>query len=230
VTLGELRTDAKQRADMVNSGFITDPEWNTYINSSIAELYDLLVQKWGEDYFIEEGRATSDGVSTTIPLPSNFFKLMGVDLQYSGAPGGWVSLRQFQFAERNRASYPSMPASPYGGLVNTRYRLSGKNILFSPAPGAGQVFRFWYVPRVPKLVNDGDQMDFISGWEEYVVVDAAIKALAKEESDVSVLMAQKGALVARIESAAANRDGGAPAQVSDVRDDGTGWNGMGGFF
>jgi hypothetical protein len=59
--------------------------------------------------------------------------------------------------------------------------------------------------------------DGVSGWLEYVITDAAIKAMQKEESDVSVLMAQKAALVARIIAAAENRDAGNPATVADVQ-------------
>jgi len=55
-----------------------------------------------------------------------------------------------------------------------------------------------------------------NGWEEYVVVDAAIKCLNKEESDTSILFARKQALIDRIENMAANRDSGEPEQVTDV--------------
>lgn len=55
-----------------------------------------------------------------------------------------------------------------------------------------------------------------NGWEEYVVIDSAIKCLQKEESDVSMLMAQKQALIKRIENMAANRDAGEPDSVTDV--------------
>jgi hypothetical protein len=61
----------------------------------------------------------------------------------------------------------------------------------------------------------------ISGWLEYVITDVAIKILQKEESDVSVLMAQKMALKQRIQEAASNRDAGRPDSISDVR--GNGW-------
>lgn len=59
-------------------------------------------------------------------------------------------------------------------------------------------------------------MDWINGWEEYIVVDAAIKALGKEESDVTVLGARKAALLQRIQSIAENRDQGAPGKTVDV--------------
>jgi hypothetical protein len=61
-----------------------------------------------------------------------------------------------------------------------------------------------------------NQIDGVNGWEEFIVVDAAIKALEKAEYDTSTLMVSKAALLKRIEDAATNRDTGAPMSVSDV--------------
>ena len=60
-------------------------------------------------------------------------------------------------------------------------------------------------------------VDGVNGWEELITIDAAIKAMQKEESDVSVLAAQKGAIIERLEAEAENRDAGAPAIVGDAR-------------
>jgi hypothetical protein len=66
------------------------------------------------------------------------------------------------------------------------------------------------------LVLDADTFDGISGWEEYIVVDAAIKMLNKEESDVGVLSKEKDRLVLRITAASANRDIAEPEPIADV--------------
>ena len=50
-----------------------------------------------------------------------------------------------------------------------------------------------------------------------MIVDAAIKALIKEESDTSALERDKAAITARIESAAENRDAAKPQRVADVQ-------------
>lgn len=60
-----------------------------------------------------------------------------------------------------------------------------------------------------------DGNDF-NGWSEYVIIDAAIKCLVKEESDVSVLMMEKKQVLDRIEAMASNRDAGEPERVTDV--------------
>lgn len=226
-TLAEIRTQAKQRADMVNSQFVTDAEWLAYINGSAAELYDLLIQKYGDNY--EDATPytfTADGVLDRFPLPNGigaepaFYKLLGVDMQATGTTTGWMTLRPFTLSERNRVGILGVTAGARG--VVPRYRLSGDDLWLNPKPVSGQVFRIFYAKRFLPLEDDEDELDGVSGWEELVIVDAARKALLKEESDTSGLEREKLALLARIEAAAENRDPGSAATVADVRPRGFG--------
>lgn len=220
MTLAELRTAARQRSDMVNSTFVSDAEFNSYIQLSCYELYDLLVQKYGDDYFVKASPSaiSTDGINDHFSLPTDFYKLLGVDLLLSGsgATARYLSLRPFNFSERNSAG-PGFVAGP---RTNLRYRLNGSKLWISPFPPSGLSLVPQYVTTFTAPTADGTSVDMPGGWLEYVICDAAIKALQKEESDVSFLMAQKAALIARIESAAENRDAGSPATVADVRRDG----------
>lgn len=236
--LGSLRLQAQQRADRVNSNFVTKAEWNNYINQSYFELYDLLVNSF-EDYY----RATHTLVTTgsgSYPLPNGvitdidgttvsrpMYKLLGVDLGLSQNTLAWVTLRKFDFIARNRYVYPNLTANAVG-FSNLEYRVMGSNIEFIPSPGAGQYIKLYYVPRMIRLLKDTDMADGVSGWTEYIIVDAAIKALAKEEQDVTQLMAVKQVLTDRILSAAQNRDAGAPDTISATRKAGSGFNGPNG--
>jgi hypothetical protein len=56
--------------------------------------------------------------------------------------------------------------------------------------------------------------DGISGWEDYVVLDAAIKSRVKQLKPADELMAQKQALMARINRAAKDRIAGDPIVIS----------------
>jgi len=223
MSLGQVRLLAQQRADRVNSQFVTLPEWNSYINQSYFELYDLLVTLYEDYYLAEPVIFTTDG-NNTYDLPNGvnydgaapFYKLLGVDCGLGQSTNAWVTLKKFDFIQRNRYVYPNIGASLLG-VFNMRYRVMGDKLHFIPTPSANQFIRLWYIPRVTQLLKDTDIMDGVSGWTEYVVVDAAIKALQKEESDVSVLMAQKQMLKQRIEETAMNRDAGAPDTISDTR-------------
>lgn len=215
--LSDLRLAAKQRADMEHSAFLSDAEWNREINNSYLELYDILVEHYGDAYFSANPFPfTTDGVNVLFPLPVDFYKLQGVDVQLTGVnTGQWFTVARFNFAERNKYNLPSaLSGYRYSRL---RYRLNGSNIMVEPLPQAGLNFRLWYTPRLAPLINDTDVADGLSGWLDYVVVDAAIKALTKEESDTGELVRQKMSLHQRILSAAGSRDSGQPNTVQDTR-------------
>jgi len=299
---------------------------NSYINASYYELYDLLVQKYGNDYYVKEYSFNLVGNQSRYDLPDDFYKLLGVDLEIGSGPDGYVSLRPFSLAERNR--YSTANVQTWIGVTNLRYRLSGNKLWFTPSPQTGQTIRIWYIPRLKPLADpvtltiaeqpveadrlyigtfwanlgaligstvadtatqiadainqdplagvtaeasgnvitfsligttplsltllntdgtpgittrcqlsaatiSGDPItaDGVSGWLEYVITDAAIKAAQKEESDTTVLQFQKQALIKRIEAAAENRDAGSPATVADVQWTNGTWpfgNGFGG--
>lgn len=215
MTLAELRTATRQRADMVNSNFVSDTELNSYINQSIFELYDLLIQKYGNDYFVANPHTiTTDGTSDSYSLPTDFYKLLGIDLALSNSNDSYVTIKPFNFAERNRYAAPNFQS--FYGITNLRYRLRGNKVWFTPIAEANQTIRVWYIPTFVTLSSDSSTFDGISGWTEYVIIDAAIKCMQKEESDVSVLVLQKAAIIQRIEAASENRDAGFPKTISDV--------------
>lgn len=236
LSLGQVRLMAQQRADRVNSTFVTLPEWNAYINQSYFELYDLLVTVYEDYYLAAPITFTTDGVSSQYALPNGinysgaapFYKLMGVDCGLAQTPTAWFTLKKFNFIARNKYVFPQVTNTLLGNS-NPEYRVTGNSLYLIPTPAGGQFMRIWYVPRLTQLLQDNDILDGISGWSEYVIVDAAIKALQKEESDsdVAILMQQKMTLKQRIEESAMNRDAGQPDTVSDTRRY-SGWSGWGG--
>jgi hypothetical protein len=236
-TLAQIRTAIRQRADMVNSQFVTDAELNSYINQSLCELYDLLITLY-EDYYVAAPLTfQTDGTSAQYPLPDGtlysaapaFYKILGCDLGLTGNANAWVTLKKFDFISRNRYLYPQV-TSTYLGVFNLRYRVVGDTIMFIPTPSAGQYVKLWYIPQLTQLSSDTDKIPQImsgAGYSEYVIVDGAIKCLQKEESDVSVLQIQKMALIKRIEDSGMNRDAGQPDTISDVRTRAESWGGYG---
>lgn len=220
MSLAQFRTAVRQRTNNENAtgvytnSFITDAELNSYINQSIFELYDILIQKFGSEYFVANpSTITTDGVNSLFNLPADFYKLIGVALQINGS--SYVPLKQGSMAEM--LALQGVVNQQVIGVNTLIYRLRAGKIWIAPLPQAGQILQLIYVPTFTTLNGDSDTFDGISGWTEYVIVDASIKCLQKEESDVSVLMMQKAQLLERIESAAANRDAANPSTVADVQ-------------
>lgn len=83
------------------------------------------------------------------------------------------------------------------------------------------------------LTSFATGFDGISGWEDYVIIDAALKCAAKQEMDCSVFIAQKQAMMQRIEWAAANRTASDPMVAPagwGHNQGGGGWGGFGGGY
>lgn len=237
ISLGELRLRCQQKADRVNSNFVTLPEWNFFINQARYELYDLLITVY-EDYYVAPRLTFStDGTTQSYDLPNGanysgapaFYKMYGMDLGLDSTSNAAITLRKFSFIERNRYVYPQL-TSTYFGVFNLRYRVVGDEVMFIPTPSGGQIVGMWYYPRLESIVQDIDVVDGISGWEAYVIARAAKYALDKEESDTTKLDAEIIYLKQRVEESASNRDAGQPDTISNTRSSSESWgyNGMGG--
>jgi len=231
INLGYLRYMAQLKADKLNSLYLTMDEWNFNINQSANELYDLLVNKYGEDYFFAPALVIplTGAQYYAIPDGSNYngapalYKLNGIDANVSGNStgpnAGWVPLARANWSDRDR--YTTWPGQA-GALNNTyqmSYRQMGNNIFIFNTNTNINV-QIWYVPILTQMLQDTDMLPFsISGWSEFVIIDAAMKAMVKEESleKWTALAAIKAGLIERIEVTAPNRDTGQPNSVSNTR-------------
>jgi hypothetical protein len=256
MSLFELRLRSQQTADRVNNEFVTNPEWNAFLRLALYELYDLLITVY-EDYYIapyayinttgSNGQNSGtqyplpDGVSnylggisgqnaplTGVPAPA-YYKLVGVDLGVNTSNNAWVTIKRYNYIDRNKYVYPNSTSTIYG-VYNMAYRVMGGNIDFIPNPAGNQQIRLTYAPRLKGLLADTDVTTIgISGWLRYVIARAAKYALDKEEgSDTSKLDQEIAYLKLRIEQSASNRDIGEPDTISETRKDGVyGGNGWG---
>jgi hypothetical protein len=212
ITLAEMKLQARQRADMESSEFIGEAELTAYINNSIAELYDILTDAYGSEYFVESVTGSITAETASYALPTDFYELKAVDIRLDNQD--WVNVQRFNFNERNRAT--DFSSWDLSALCNIRYRIMGNNLLFTPIPDTSAEYQLWYVPVFEKLTDDSDTFDEQNAYSEYVIVDAAIKMLQKQEDDVSVLMAQKQALEKRIRDKSQARDAGSAPTISDL--------------
>jgi hypothetical protein len=206
-TLATLRARVRQTADMVNSTFISDAEINLWINLGLSELHDLLVTKF-EDYLESSKTQIITAGTSDYALPTDFLKLLTcgfVDGEYT------IPMKRVMNSERGYYYYATASNYPVA------YRIIGSNIRVFPANCAGTIV-YTYVPQFTSLAADGTLVNqaIPNGWEELAVLDAAIRCLAKEESDVRTLMAMKDRLMFRINEAASRRDTHQSYRIADV--------------
>lgn len=160
-----------------------------------------------EDYIASNGQPATD-----------VYQVRGVDAVYSS--NLIVNLPRYNWEERNlyNAVPELTPYSPISAYRVIQNPLNGKDCMqFIPGtPNGVSHYRVWYYPNPKVLTADTDTIDGRSGWEEWVVVDAAMKLLAKEESDTSQLEREAQRVWARIMAVAENRDAGQSKRITDV--------------
>lgn len=141
VALNTLRDEARQRADQVNSEFVTDTELNGYLNNSWSELYDILVSKYQDDYFLTSTTVTITSGTSSYSLPTDFYKARGVDLNINDNQD--TPLQRYTFADRTRDSLVRYAR-------DVKYRIQADNIVFAPSPSSNTA-TLWYIPKPRKL-------------------------------------------------------------------------------
>lgn len=229
INLGYLRYMSKLRADLLRSNFLTVDEWNFNINQSSNRLYDLLVRKFGDKYFlappIQFQTGGPPGMAYPLPNGANYsgapalYKLAGVDAGINATNNQWFTLPTFNWIDRNKYSTLQI-AGTIQSIYGLAYCMNGNNLFFIPNPTVAQTIQLWYVPILTQMLQDTDMMPFsISGWSELVILDAGIKALVKEESydQATALMNERSEILERIETTAANKNVDQPNTISNTR-------------
>lgn len=221
-TMAELISQVRRRADVEGSAFVSDPELQDYINDSIADLHSELVARWGDEYFaVEEvitvpgGAVDEDG--TAVPISPPFddppLKVLGVAL-FLESDQRIIPLQSFNFGDTIQRLDPSDWAN-----VPPRYKLKGNDTLSFDRPPQFdmQVIVRAIVQARRYDAASPDEINELYAWREYVIVDATIKVLSKEESDTGALDGRKQLLLARISANAPPRDEASPKLIHDAR-------------
>lgn len=208
VTLTSLRARVRARADMTGSSFVADDatEVDAWINEANQQLHAMVVDAMGEEYVSSTSSFTTVSGTSDYNLPSGFYKLYGVDLNYHG---NWRSLKRFETAERNtfRETHPeTLP----------RYRLVGTKLRLYPATTDGLSGSILYAPEATVLSSGSDTVAYPNGWEQYIVLSAAMQALMKEESSVRDLSIERDKIERQIREVKENRDLATPRQTVDT--------------
>lgn len=213
-TVSELITRVRERSNTERSNFVTDDEIIRYIDQGYTKLYDLIVSKF-ENYYIADYSFQTTGSTQFFDLPADFYKMVGLDQfqNFSGSGENALTVRPFNFNERNRYNnilFAVTAAAFY------RYLIQGTKIKILPQPDAGITFKMWYVPAPVKITTTAQTIDGIAGWEEVVILTAAIQVMNKQELDSSALKLEQREAIDRVITMATERDAALPERVTDL--------------
>lgn len=200
ITLADMRAGVRRRGGWTNSRRVTTTLLNDVINSAIAEVWDILVEKWADYYATEASLATTVGVDF-IALPSTFYKFRKLELRWTTPPDEWVRLRPHDLESSH--SFQSKHRT-------FRYRIQGGQLRFAPTPQTVETLRLTFVPWSTVLVADADTFDGINGYEELVMQLAKLRIEEELKLDTTGAMAEVARLTMRIRTAADGRDAAEP--------------------
>lgn len=210
-SLSELRNRVRIRADIEKQlTRYPDVELNQYINDSYKQLYGLLLRKM---LIRPEKLQTivTDGAPAYVVEDDHYATLA---VFYSHDSDTYVRLRRHKATDR-----------PFGVGSDTRgnsytYRIAEvagvKEIEFYPTP-TGETYYLSYVPLPGDFENDTDSISAFLGWDEYIVLDAAIKVLSKENTSNTELKKKLKVIQDRIEDEAEAIEMTEALSITDVR-------------
>ena len=213
-TLSEIKTRCRQAVDSENDSSISDSELTNYINASLADLYEIVLSAYTNDYFTVYSGITTVSGTSDYPLDESIYKVIGVDLNDGGT--NWT-LQKFSYQERNK--YQGTTLNPAYGTSFYRYRDSAGFIKLTPTPTATHNLTVWFTPKLEKLTEDTDEVssNFLDIWVEYVVMDVSVKILMKRQDlgDVQFQISRRNELRSRIEEQLASNEFGLNDTILD---------------
>ena len=242
-TKERLRLRVLRRLDMLLDDFATYQEVDVQLQASWEKLYNYCVGKY-ESYFakhateadIKAYKTDIAGLTSGLKdyyFPADYFKIRRLSLgrgtrsvaAVAGSPltavGGepWRDLFRTEWEEEYRLNPNSRLAFPThyirSGRIDytpatTGERAEGFRLV--PTPDRAYPLDLVYIPTAPNV----DEINFVNGWDSYVVFDTCIELRDREEGDCSVLMHTRDAYLATIENAIANPDAGQAAVVTQA--------------
>lgn len=216
VSFKELKIEALRLADMHPSDFIDDDktveggsELDNIVNRAIKWVYNKKIQTFGDTYEGKQVDFTAQADTDRYALPEDFFKLLGLDIKRGVGNDRFFPVRKLNFVDRNKSV-------DLNSVRDVRYSLFANTIRLDPPATAGSILRIYYIPIFRPLDDDQLGFDGVNGFEDLVVVSAAIRMRLKEESDVTDLKSERDRLISDMLAAVPNRDVGEPEAMADM--------------
>lgn len=220
VPLSEILSGAKDLADYQNNASVSDITWRRWINQAQEELYRFLF-RLAPSRFNATVTFTLAGGVNVVALAAGWRRVFGVTKD-PASQSLRQSLRTFNFEERDAAGNAGTSMIP-----ERRYDIQGNNLVIEPASYAAGNYAYYYTIGPTKFAIDGSQdatniNAIFEPYVDFIEHHAAIKALAREESDTNNLRANLQEIKDGIE--AEFGDSTEPATIVDV--EATGGSGL----
>lgn len=213
-TASVLMTDVRRLTDTDSDAHITDAYLLTLIDRSYNKLYRLIATQY-ESFFDTEDTSKSLIVGQRdYALASDLMHLKGVDIVISGDR---YPLRTYNFSARTGKQNASLVSRfDLRAASRYRYRSQANNLRIDPVPDSTEAIVMTYVPRPTRITTSGQTFDVLSGFDDFIIYDASVQVLTRQERDPSAMAALRQDAMQAVVAAASPRDVGDPVNVTDV--------------
>lgn len=230
VALSELKTRIREVADIDTSSpsnhHITDDFLKRRINAHAKKLRLKLSEK-SPEWFAKNGEFTLTNTSS-YPLATHIADFATLVAAYVKRPSGaGVELRELEKFQLVGHEFARLKSIPQGSFDTYQYRLNGPDMTVLPLPPGGnqEKIEIYYIPTFTDLSADGDTIDGLNGFEDWIVYSVAIDVANRQDDfeKAAGFFQARGVIDAQIEALAASRDEGRPARIADTDTDRPGW-------
>lgn len=211
ISVAQMIADVRSRADCENDPHKTDAEIRRWLSAGYARLYAKLVSS-GLAYYEKSQTITTAGSTGTYALPADYLATIKLDYQFT-SDIVWP-VREISIRELHRVRTTGAQRSYF-------YRVVQSNLIMYPNPPDGQTYIHKYIPVAVDITTDTDgtmTIDGFNGFEEYVVLYAAMQAINKEDRDVGPIMAQLRDLDRQLDNEVQNRNIASATSLIDDND------------
>lgn len=212
VSLATLRATTKLLANMRSNAFLSDAEINGFINQANYELYDLLVQARGHEYFLTVAPAATVAGTATVALPNAHYQMVTVFANW-----GAQQLEELDSLDHlgDQVEYRNWNTWAQGSPKAWREREQLLELF--PTPSRVTTLELRYIPTCTDLTVDGSTVDGVNGWDKLVSARAAMEILGMQGLPSGNAERVYLAARARIEELASERAAANPPTIRDVR-------------
>lgn len=192
ITLASIRSTVRLRGDLPLSRKFTDPYLNTEIQTSWADLHEL-IEDVNEGYWDKDAEVTTTASVRFVALPVDCWKVKGVDILDGGE---FRELRQIAVGERNR----------YGQTADMpdAYRLTERGVDLYPMPNTVYTLRITYA-RVVTPLSESSPVTMPNEWHDYVIWSAILRIATSEERPLNDYASMLDLAMKRITRGASQR-------------------------
>jgi hypothetical protein len=215
VTVQELIDRAKAAADM-HDDFVTDAQWILWANIENQKLWSF-VARCG--YVIREDREDIPATGATQYTFNEPAAILGV---YELVGSRYRRIRHSD--AQDGAGYINTGTNGQATMFRVFQNTNGQvSLQLWPVPTSGE-YKVYVIPQADTLDATSDSVNYPMGWEEYIVLGMAKRALAKEETRNPMVDAEHDDISRHIESTAWERLFGAHKSIRNVDRVERGWS------